>query len=505
VVSALREYAVSAVLLILLAGFAVHLVMRPMTPRSLTIAADLPSRRVAEADAGPLGVTEAPAVSVTPREAVAPDAGPDAAASRPAGPLGRPLRLVALGWELAAPGIVAEEESGGGLSEPGDLDVQIRVVDDTDAIERALARGGEDDEGADVAVLPLPALVGAADRLRALEPQIILVTGWSRGRESLLAAEEGLLSRGGPSLPEEVTLAARSGSTALFLAAFVLDLGGVSLGGVRMIPPGDEAAAAATFEAVEEPAGPRLPRVRAPRGQVPVLSTTEAASLVPFVAVAPRRLVETEQDALVPLARSWLAGAAEAASDLPTAARRVAAAEGAPEALELLRRLDRTGPADLDDNVHLLALAGRRAATVDTLAARVASLYRELGLLERREGAGAVAVSADVVSALVRAGDLGEDPEGAPVAAGAAPGDTAARLVMTADLSALSEADRAEEVALLAETFVGARLRIVAPAPAARSLVESTRNRHGLAESRLVVEALPPLAGAGITLEVLAP
>src|SRR6202044_3824992 len=107
-----------------------------------------------------------------------------AAAPADAGPVklfDRPLRVIALGWDLAAPALLAN----GGI-DPGDkseftaagLDVHVAAVDAMSAVEGALARGGGDKDGADIAVVPFCELVASYERLRALSPEAFFVVGW---------------------------------------------------------------------------------------------------------------------------------------------------------------------------------------------------------------------------------------------------------------------------------------------------------------------------------------
>ncbi len=144
----------------------------------------------------------------------------------------RPLRVTALGWDLAAPGLLA---NGGADPAPtsdfaaAGLEVHIAPTDAASSLEAALARGGEDKDGADIAILPLPTFVASYERLRALALDIFFVTGWSRGHEAILAGKAEWPTKG------EVKLAAIGGSPAAFVALWAFDLQGIAPGQVKLV------------------------------------------------------------------------------------------------------------------------------------------------------------------------------------------------------------------------------------------------------------------------------
>src|SRR5262249_32300007 len=125
--------------------------------------------------------------SVPPAAGSAIPASASGSASAPmaeAGPaklMERPLRAVTLGWDPAAPAVLAN----GGLdpTEASDftaagVTTHVRPMEAMSAIEGALARGGGDKDGADVAVVPFSDLVASYERLRALSPEVFFVVGW---------------------------------------------------------------------------------------------------------------------------------------------------------------------------------------------------------------------------------------------------------------------------------------------------------------------------------------
>jgi hypothetical protein len=95
-------------------------------------------------------------------EAGALDAAADASGGVDAGPpgrLARPLRVAALGWDVAAPGLVEPAAS-----------LQVTAVDKTSDIESRIGRGGADPDGADIAVVPLASFVASYEKLKAHQP-----------------------------------------------------------------------------------------------------------------------------------------------------------------------------------------------------------------------------------------------------------------------------------------------------------------------------------------------
>ena len=105
--------------------------------------------------------------------------------------------------------------------------VSLRPVDAMASVEGALARGGADKEGADIAVVPFSDLVASYERLRALSPEVFFVVGWSRGREALVSTKEALPSSADK--PEAksgdkpaVSMVGAPGDAATFLGLFAL-------------------------------------------------------------------------------------------------------------------------------------------------------------------------------------------------------------------------------------------------------------------------------------------
>jgi hypothetical protein len=332
------------------------------------------------------------------REAAAPVASvPSASASSDASPapadaavagdakaplLDRPLRLVASTWEQAAAALVAnggKTTADGSLTRDEGLDLHVDVASTDQDIDNRLARGGGDPDGADVAVMPLPAFVASYERIRALEPQIVHIVGWSRGREVLLGARDGMLAKQGASTGELSVVSVDPSATVL--ALFALDEAGVPPTRVHLVADSKTA----TLAALARPLSPDRPADAPSRV---LLTTAEATRLVPLVAVAARGFVEGHAATVTALLRAWDRGATELRKDVPAAARRIAAEAGAPEPATMLERLGwMSDPGRADEGIALGLLGsdaitiGDAPITVGLLFARDWQLLRDAGLL----------------------------------------------------------------------------------------------------------------------------
>ena len=326
----------------------------------------------------------------------------------------RPLRVATLGWEVIAPGLIAN----GGMSPAADallakagLDVRLAVTEDPAVIEGALARGGADAEGADVAILPLQTFVASYERVRALAPEVFFVVGWSRGREALAAADPDALAEpepppdapasGAPAPPAPkpaVKVIGAPGEPATFLALFVLDVTGIDPARVRIVSRAKAASAPDAFAAIDRAAPDAAPA----RAKRLLVTTNDATALVPYVAVAPHGFITANAPALTALARGWLAGAEKLRADVPGAARLVAAQPGAPEAVALLERLGWLEPATVEDGARLAGLSGRSAVTLAELLRQSWRIWRAAGVLSTPAPVVPPADST-VIAALVRA------------------------------------------------------------------------------------------------------
>ena len=434
------------------------------------------------------GAAEAP-----PAAAVAEDSG---AAPLPVGPEGRPIRVVGLGWELLVPGFLGQragEDEVSPFSGSG-VDVDVRALPNVAAVEAALARGGADEHGADVAVVPLPAFVASYERLRALDPVMVFTVGWSHGRDVLLAGRT-------PSLLEvpkkgPVKLLGAPGRPATLLGLFMLDAAGVEGDRVELIAP-RAPGAPAHFLTVDRPSADAG---GAWGGRRVLVTTADAGALVPYVMVTPSGFLKAHPTAVDGVVRGWLSGAAVMRTDVPAAARYVATLPGAPDALALLGMLGQMEPADLADNARLVGLSGRGAVTLTELFHRSWALWRSAGVISTPAPMGAPVVSQLVLARVLAA---------PPVAADDAPGGSAEGApLLRISLSHRTPADAdaaAAELGFVAGVFPGAGLRVGAGGRTGKTkrVVAAIAERYGLDADRF--ESVPGISRPGaVSVEVVA-
>lgn len=362
----MRRIVTFVLLLGMLAGFAV-LMWRHPSPA----AAPATPAALAQASSG-AAPTDAPAAdpNAPKPEGEAPPPPPDPAAPPPV------LRVAGLGWELLAPGVLANDGLDPGPASEfvaGKIEAHFAAVADMDAIQKQLARGGADDKGADVALVPLPDFVASYERLRGLDPQVFFVVGWSHGRDALAKGQQKDLAK----LParDKITLAGPRGQATTLLGLFALELAGVEPGRVELIA---DAKTPAMFVAVDRS---RRPKRDGADARDLLLTTADATGLVPLVAIAPAGYIHRNAALLEQWARLWLAATARLHSDVPAASRRLAREAGAPEPVDLLDGLGWIRHASLLDNAHLAGLSGRGAVTISELFYRSWALWRGVGVL----------------------------------------------------------------------------------------------------------------------------
>lgn len=457
---------------------------------------DAPAEVVVVEDAGlDAGVEGGPPILA------AVDAAPDA-------PADKPLRVATLGWELSA---------GGAAFTSASPRIELAPETTLDAIEQRLARGGADPQGADVAVLPLPSFIASFDRLRALEPRVFLVVGYSHGREEVHAAP-GALAKAPPG-GDEVKLAAfapgsdasvraLSSESATVLGLFALDLLGVAPSRIKIVAPGTPEAKTALVSAVNK---------GAPDERKVAFSTSDAARLIPIVAVAPKGVIDSREPALREWSKGWLDGQTKGKSDVPNLARRLAAKEGlpfangvggAPEALVLVERLGQVENVTLDEESSIMGpLAVRFPASLETVAARTWTLARGSGLTAAA-APDPLPIDARVISTIA------PPPKAEPLKDSEADGGSTTTFgplpsgaTMLAQLRAVDgEGDKvAGQVWFLSGVFPRAVFKVAAKggAKAAQQVAASARDK-GVAAGRLGTSANEP-AGVFATADILAP
>ena len=410
----MRSYVVM-VLLVAMAGlFVVLQVTREPAAHEITVAA--PTAKTIPAGPGretPGKAKSKPGETPRPREKIVkrpvrggtpdhakPRAKRRAKAKPPRPLLKRPLRVVSMGWELMAPGVVANAGAKPGkqsLFKKNNLTVHFAGYRSMASIEAALARGGEEEKGADVAIVPLPSLVASFERLRALKPQVFFVVGWSRGRDGLVVGPKASLRR-----PPRgtVNLVGEPGNPATFFSLFMMDLAGIPLSKVRLLKR--EAVRSGSsrpsyvyivgkrtirLRSVSKPKIPfrtgtrPLARGSLPEGGKFLVTTADVPRLIPMVAVAPEGFIKAHGKALTVWGQVWMEGIQRMQDDVPGTARRLAKLKGAPHALDLLKRLGQLAPATLVDNARLVRLSGRDAVTLDVLFSHCWRIWRAVGVL----------------------------------------------------------------------------------------------------------------------------
>jgi hypothetical protein len=486
-----RSNIVFVLLLSMLGALVFFAVTRERTPHAAPAAAPGPGAADAEAaDAGVESGVEALEGSASATRAEAKDGGTT---------LDHPLRVVAMGWEVLAAGVVAN----GGRSPDGKsafaaahVEVRLRAADAMSDVEAQLARGGADEGGADVAIVPLPSFAASYERLRALEPEAFLVVGWSRGREAIVGATEASLVKAPKAQPgDEVRLATGHGDAATAFSLFVLDTAGIPPARVRLVndPKGAQFAAATRPLPLETSAD-------APNKLL--LTTADAPLAVPLVAVAPHGLIETQGDLLKTWCKIWLEGLERLRKDVPAAARLVTQEPGAPEASALLERHGQIEPATVSANARALGLSGRSAVTLPVLFQRYFRLWREIGALSV-PAPDTAPVATSVFSALVRSDPaLAERPAAEP--ARNPPAKPSVLLVHRIADAKVDEDALVADVGFLASVFDRGALRVsTRPAALAKSAIEDAYGRFDIASGRLLAGAAPRAGGAPAAIEVL--
>ncbi len=497
----MRKKVILVLLAALLIGWGVMLGLQKRTPHDAPafVAPSLSSSAAASASSSANPPASGSALTPTGGSSATPPGSGAADAGAPAPKLmDRPLRVTALGWDLAAPGLLAN-----GGADPADksdfsaagLEVHIAPTDAVTALEAALARGGEDKDGADIAILPLPTFVASYERLRALSLDIFFVTGWSRGHDAIVGGKAEWPAKG------DVKLAGIAGSPATFVALWAFDLQGIAPSQVKLVAY-TEPAASAPFAAVDRSAQPP----RDPMRDALLLTTADAPHLVPYVAVAPRGFIEQRSRALTAWAGAWLAGSRKLTQDPPGGARTVSATKGAPEPIALLQTLGQSSPATLADNVRAMGLSGRSAVTLDRLFQRAWALWRGASILAT-PAPDLAPVSTGVVSSLARAepGQAAGGDDDKPRDLGASPKTL---ITYRQPDGKLDEATLVATAGLLAGVFERAPLRLAVNAGGTvdkartKKIIDDATGRFGLAPGRIVA-AGKSVALTSATIEVL--
>lgn len=480
----MRQTIVLVLLVILLGVLGISLFLGASNTRDAVkalLASHAPAAASASASAS---AAPAPSGSAPPSVAASASAGEAKTA------LNRSLSMVGLGWDLLAPALLAAEGKRSTATcafAAADVKVSLDVVSTMTEVERALASGGGANGGADLALLPLSELVGAQDRLRALDLRVFLVAGWSQGRDTLSGVA---LSK----LPESGSLGIEysGGTDAISLALLSLDLSGVSLERVKLDERNPSALLHAKSASIEDTA----------KQDDLLLTTREASRLLPYVLVAPRPLLEEREVVLAAFVQGFLSGSETLLKDRAKAARTLAALEGAPEALALLQSLGSFEPIRLYDNAELLGLAGRGAVTIESLIDWQFRV-RRAAHLGRAGAPEAPLVDGRVVTRLVRERSKLSQPS-EPAKRRAAPATAVALLERS---FAKEEEDPVlESIGLLAAVFPQFDVRVTLGGKAAKQQgewLDRAATRYDLDRARLVPGKGPAKPGRFALIEVL--
>lgn len=409
----------------------------------------------------------------------------------------KPLHVVALGWEVLAPGMLANEGMLPGEKSTfaaAGLDVDFTAVDTAEQIETRLGRGGEAKDGADIALMPLPVFVASYERLQALSPQVFFVVAWSRGRDALVGHTplDELPSRG------TVFVHGQPGSSEALLGLFGVSQAGTAASRVRITddPTLKNRAALRT-------------ELRRKSRQIDardlLLSTADATHLIPVVAVAPRGVVERRRADLVAWSKVWMEGAKTLKGDPAAAARSLATASGAPEAVDLIDALGWLEFTDLAASARAAGLSGRSAVDLDVLFHHTWGLWREVGLLTTPPPLH-VPLTATVIAELAHSAPVAGPDRPQPRQADGA--DTLLTRTMPGRrLKADGEAALVGEIGFLAGVFSRSKIEVWVPRSpdAAARVTTQAIERFGLDAKRVVARTdRDPKARKSATISVSA-
>ena len=499
-----RQTIVLVLLVSMLGGFGALVATRQRTAHQAPAPnpnAALPSSSAASSASAATSSSAAPnASAVSSAQAPpSPSGSADVADAGPIPAMDRPLSVVALGWDIVAPGILANDgtkPNPKSVFAANNLDVRLSVSDAMSNVEEALARGGKDAAGADVAIVSFPSFVEAYERLRALAPEVFFVVGFSRGREALAGKTAGLPTG---QTKGNVKFVGARGAPSTFLGLFMLDVAGVAPTDIEMVTPGDREEKDASFFAFDRGDS------RTEAGRKIILTTADTPHFLPIVAIAPHGLIAEKERAVTALAKGWLEGIKKLGNDPPGGARIISGLEGAPEPLALLRQLGEMETATVGDNVHLMGLSGRSALTIPVLFQRTWHLYRGVSFLSTPPPE-TLPMSTLVVTALARSNEtLGGRDNRAPK--GDFKEGKDAFVVYRQDK--LDEEGLVHTIGLLAAVFDRSVLRVsvggaagAADAAKTKKVVEAAEGQFGLESGRLV--AATKTKGRSASIEVMA-
>jgi len=414
--------------------------------------------------------------------------------------LERPLFVVGLGWDRLAPALLAnagKAPSKASSFSPSGLAVSVAPVDGLPDVIEALARGGGQEQGADVAIVPLPQWLAAQDKLQAIDPVVFYVAGWSHGREAVFGAPRADVAAPDDARPVRVGF---KDIGPAYLALFGFDAEGITPPDISLI--GADADPAPSWQAVDV-----IDFEASTRSDVrPSMrwTTSQASGLIPIVMVASRSWTETHPKALVAWLRGWLSGVGEVSGKVAEAARQLGRMDGAPQPLRLMRGLETWEPCSLKENLALFELDGPDAQPLRLV------MRRTWNLLNRSQLAApvprALPISADIVKAASRA-RLPTDVGGTTAWSGVSVADETTggqHVVLTRPLDDIDGYELARELAALGGAFPSSVLRVTPKKKngPVQTAFELARALSSVPQTVVLADPNPDLSTAA-TIEVL--
>lgn len=399
--------------------------------------------------------------------------------------MSRPIRAVATRWEVAAPALLA---AGGVRSQDGSLfdslhlRTELNVVRGAREVEEALARGGAEEGGADIAIIPLATWISSYEHLAALGTEVFFVAAWSRGSEAYFIAPNADPSR---RLPATLALAGDRTSAETLSLLMLFGEADVDIHRLRFTSLDSSDAIVATVE--REARDAEL----GARGRVPWMSTADASRISLWVMVAPRAFADAHTDAIVAWCRGWQRGVELLARDVPQAARTISGFEGAPPLVDVLRRLGQIAYVPLFEQAELAGLSGRSYLTLGTLFERAWDAERRIGVVTGPPPE-SMPIATFAIASIVRR----EAPSPPPLVASTRTSEST-RVLMTFPFDvarSYRDAEKRERlvnrVAFIASVFARSPLRVSVPSrdlEHARIIIGSAVEQYGVDSARITV------------------
>ncbi len=393
-------------------------------------------------------------------DARAPEAGATAPmeAAAPIVPSNK-LRLAVLSWELAAP-----------IAGMDPAMVEATVLSVPQGVETRLARGGDDTEGADLAVVPLAEFISMYDRLRALEPSVVAIAGYSHGKEELTAPGDAAAPKAGE------TVGTSGEAAATMLSIYALDFMRTDVSKVKLVSDPADVANAAWVTGPHAATKKRI-----------VLSSADASRLLPAVIIAPRRTREAKKADLVKFVAAWFEGTARVRGNAPGVAKELEARKaplfsGASEkpqgALAIVERLGQIEWTTPQDNTDAFGITESKVMHVDDLMTLSWRLLRTAGVIAASTPA-QLPITKDIVAEAAKVtppppGDAPKAPAELMDDAGAPKG---LNVLLTRRYDDLDEATLLADIAQTARLFDHGIVRVTTRGgdKASRTLVSKAR------------------------------